>query len=378
LSLGPRIERVDGLFFEGEEQVYHLIERIVAPLGLRVDESSPYVDARLPDGARVNAVIPPLSLCGPVLTIRKFTLRPFTPEDLVALGTASGELFEFLGACVRAKANVLVSGGTGSGKTTLLGVLSSFIPATERLITIEDAAELRLPQPHVVSLEARPPNLEGAGEVTVRALVRNALRMRPDRIIVGEVRGGEALDMLQAMNTGHEGSLSTAHANSPRDVLSRLETMALMADVDLPVAHIRDQIASAVQVIVHMSRLIDGRRVIARVSSVEGLRTGTIALEDVYRAKPTGAFEACGRHARIHTLLAERDEAVHAGDRRDRVNGAPILVGAIDTAMADDRDGRGSPVEDTLPIEESPHAPGLVTRLLGWPGHPRRLGTILE
>jgi pilus assembly protein CpaF len=235
-----RIERVDGLLFEGEEQVYHLIERIVAPLGLRVDESSPYVDARLPDGARVNAVIPPLSLCGPVVTIRKFTLRPFSPEDLVALGTANEGVFRFLGACVRAKANVIVSGGTGSGKTTLLGVLSSFIPPAERLITIEDAAELRLSQPHVVSLEARPPNMEGAGEITVRALVRNALRMRPDRIIVGEVRGGEALDMLQAMNTGHEGSISTAHANSPRDLLSRLETMALMADVDLPLAHVRD------------------------------------------------------------------------------------------------------------------------------------------
>src|SRR5919198_4731035 len=204
-----RIERVEGLVFEGEGQVFHLIERIVAPLGLRVDESMPYVDARLSDGSRVNAIIPPLSLCGPIITIRKFALRPFTPGDLVANGALTEAMMGFLGACVRAKANIVVSGGTGSGKTTLLGVLSSFIPASERLITIEDAAELRLHQPHVVSLEARPPNVEGVGEVTVRALVRNALRMRPDRIIVGEVRGGEALDMLQAMNTGHEGSLST-------------------------------------------------------------------------------------------------------------------------------------------------------------------------
>ncbi|MBA3728866.1 MAG: CpaF family protein, partial [Actinobacteria bacterium] len=216
-----RLERVEGMLFEGEEQVFHLIERIVAPLGLRVDESSPYVDARLADGSRVNAIVPPLSLCGPVLTIRKFTLRPFMPEDLVRLGTLDDSMKGFLRSCVRGKANIIVSGGTGSGKTSLLGALSSFIPANERLITIEDAAELRLSQPHVVSLEARPPNVEGLGEVTVRTLVRNALRMRPDRIIVGEVRGGEALDMLQAMNTGHEGSMSTAHANSPPDLLSR-------------------------------------------------------------------------------------------------------------------------------------------------------------
>jgi len=209
-----RIERMEGLFVEGEEQVFHLIERIVAPLGLRVDESMPFVDARLADGSRVNAIIPPLSLCGPVITIRKFALRPFTPDELVQIGTLTAPMMEFLGACVRAKANIIVSGGTGSGKTSLLGVLSSFIPPVERLVTIEDAAELRLIQPHVVSLEARPANVEGAGEVTVRALVRNALRMRPDRILVGEVRGGEALDMLQAMNTGHEGSLSTAHAES--------------------------------------------------------------------------------------------------------------------------------------------------------------------
>src|SRR6266498_4833594 len=218
----------------------------------------PYVDARLLDGSRVNVIIPPLSLCGPVITIRKFTLRPFTPDDLVTLGALTAPMMEFLGACVRAKANIIVSGGTGSGKTSLLGVISSFVPSGERLITIEDAAELRLAQPHVVSLEARPPNVEGVGEVTVRTLVRNALRMRPDRIIIGEVRGGEALDMLQAMNTGHEGSLSTAHANSPRDLLSRLETMALMSDVELPASHVREQIAGALDLIVHMSRMPDG------------------------------------------------------------------------------------------------------------------------
>ena len=222
------------------------------------------MDARLPDGSRVNAIVPPLSLCGPVVTIRKFALRPFGPEDLVRAGSLTESMMEFLAASVRGKANIIVSGGTGTGKTTLLGALSSFIPPGERLITIEDAAELRLPQPHVVSLEARPPNVEGAGEVTVRALVRNALRMRPDRIIVGEVRGGEALDMLQAMNTGHEGSMSTAHANSPRDTLSRLETMALMSDVQLPVSHVREQVAGALDLIVHMNRMPDGRRGVSR------------------------------------------------------------------------------------------------------------------
>jgi pilus assembly protein CpaF len=307
-----RIERVDGLVFEGEGQVFHLIERIVAPLGLRVDESMPYVDARLLDGSRVNAIIPPLSLCGPVITIRKFTLRPFIPEDLVRLGSLTAPMMEFLGACVRAKANIVVSGGTGSGKTSLLGVLSSFIPPGERLITIEDAAELRLSQPHVVALEARPPNVEGSGEVTVRALVRNALRMRPDRIIVGEVRGGEALDMLQAMNTGHEGSLSTAHANSPRDLLSRLETMALMSDVELPVSHVREQIAGALDLIVHMSRTSEGSRVVARISAVEGLQSDSVVLEDIFfwRRGPGPAFEATGRMPSVMKLLEERDERV--------------------------------------------------------------------
>jgi pilus assembly protein CpaF len=358
-----RIERVDGLFFEGEEQVYHLIERIVAPLGLRVDESSPYVDARLSDGARVNAVIPPLSLCGPVVTIRKFTLRPLTPEDLVTLGTASQTVLDFLGACVRAKANIVVSGGTGSGKTTLLGVLSSFIPAAERLITIEDAAELRLSQPHVVSLESRPANIEGNGEVTVRALVRNALRMRPDRIIVGEVRGGEALDMLQAMNTGHEGSLSTAHANSPKDLLSRLETMALMADIDLPVAQVREQIASALHLAVHLARLPDGRRVVARICSVEGLRSGSIALEDLFRWNHTGPFEGFAGNTRIGRLLGERGE------------GANIMPAPRDGGTR----SRESVAIPSDTVEQRPQPSFTrVTRFLRWPGHPRRLGTILE
>ena len=245
--------------FEGEESVLHLIERIVGPLGLRVDQASPWVDARLPGGSRVHAIVPPSSLRGPVLTIRTFAPIPLTGEDLVRQGSIGPRGMRFLSACVRGRANVMVSGGAGSGKTTLLGVLSAFIPDDERLITIEDAAELRLHRSHVVALEARPPNVEGRGQVTVRDLVRNALRMRPDRIIVGEVRGGEALDMLQAMNTGHDGSLSTAHANSCRHLLWRLETMAMMSDVELPAAHIRNQVASAIDVVVQLARLRDGR-----------------------------------------------------------------------------------------------------------------------
>jgi pilus assembly protein CpaF len=286
-----RVERVEGLWFEGEAQVLHLIERIVSPLGLRVDESSPYVDARLPDGSRVNAIVPPLSLCGPAVTIRKFGLRPFTPQDLIEMGSISEPVMGYLAERVRDRANLVVSGGTGSGKTTLLGVLSSFIPPDERLITIEDVAELRLSQPHVVALEARPPNVDGAGEVTVRALVRNALRMRPDRIVVGEVRGGEALDMLQAMNTGHEGSMSTAHANSSHDVLSRLETMALMSDVDLPVSHVREQIASAIDLIVHTSRLTGGGRGVTTVTAVDGLRAGSIRVHDLFVRHRAGELE---------------------------------------------------------------------------------------
>jgi pilus assembly protein CpaF len=278
-----RIERVESGLFEGEEAVLHLIERIVGPLGLRVDESSPYVDARLPDGSRFHAILPPLSLCGPAVTVRKFGLTPLLPEDLVRLGTATDEMLEVLGRSVRDRANILISGGAASGKTTLLGALSSFIPSNERIITIEDAAELRLGQPNIVRLEARPPNVEGTGAVTVRTLVRNALRMRPDRIIVGEVRGGETLDMLQAMNTGHEGSMSTAHANSPVDLLARLETMALMSDVGLPVGHVREQIASTIDLLIHTTRLSDGRRVVSRVTSVEGLSNGRPVLRDLFQ-----------------------------------------------------------------------------------------------
>jgi pilus assembly protein CpaF len=307
-----RIERVRDGLFEGEEAVSHLIERIVGPLGIRVDESSPWADARLPDGSRVHAIIPPLSLRGPSLTIRKFSpIRP-SPNDLVLQGAMGPRMLRFLSSCVRGRANIVVSGGTGTGKTTLLGILSAFVPDHERLITIEDAAELRLAKPHVISLEARSANVEGKGEVTVRDLVRNALRMRPDRIIVGEVRGGEALDMLQAMNTGHEGSLSTAHANSPRHLLWRLETMALMSDVELPVAHVRAQVAAALDVVIHMARFADGRRLAFRVAAAEGLVDGEPCLSDVFRFDPregpAGAFVATGHMPRVARMLEERGE----------------------------------------------------------------------
>jgi pilus assembly protein CpaF len=309
-----RIERVADGLFEGEEAVLHVIERIVAPLGLRVDESSPWADARLPDGSRVHAIVPPLSLCGPVLNIRKFAAVPFTPADLVERGVLGPRMLAFMAACVRGRANVVISGGTSSGKTTLLGVLSTFVPDGERLITIEDAAELRLAQPHVIGLEARPPNVEGKGEVTVRDLVRNALRMRPDRIIVGEVRGGEALDMLQAMNTGHDGSLSTGHANSPRHLLWRLETMALMSDVELPIAHIRNQVASAIDVVVQTVRLRSGRRVVFQVATVEGLSDGEPVVSEVYAFRPrlgaSGGFVATGVIPGIAKVLSDRGERI--------------------------------------------------------------------
>jgi len=309
-----RIERVEERLFEGEESVLHLIERIVGPLGLRVDQASPWVDARLPGGSRVHAIVPPLSLRGPVLTIRTFAPVPLTTEDLVRNGSLGPRAVRFLEACVRGRANVVVSGGAGSGKTTLLGILSSFISDDERLITIEDAAELRLSKSHVVSLEARPPNVEGRGQVTVRDLVRNALRMRPDRIIVGEVRGGEALDMLQAMNTGHDGSLSTAHANSCRHLLWRLETMAMMSDVDLPAAHIRNQVASAIDVIVHLARLRGGHRVVWEIAAVEGTHRGEPVVVPIFRFRRSGdergRFEATGTVPRVADILAERGEDV--------------------------------------------------------------------
>src|SRR5215218_298366 len=273
---GPRqvyIERsgmleLTNVVFQNDDHVMRIIDRIIAPIGRRVDESSPMVDARLTDGSRVNAIIPPLSLVGPVITIRKFSASPFTVDDLIRFGTATPDMFEFLRAAVEARLNIFVSGGTGSGKTTTLNVLSSFIPNDERIVTIEDAAELQLRQEHVVTLESRPPNIEGKGQIPIRELVRNSLRMRPDRIIVGECRSGEALDMLQAMNTGHDGSMSTGHANSPRDMLSRLETMVLMAGVDLPLRAVREQIASAVDLIVHQDRLKDGTRRIVNITEV--------------------------------------------------------------------------------------------------------------
>ncbi len=282
-----RIERVS-VKFEDNAHVLRIIERIVAPLGRRIDESSPLVDARLPDGSRVNAVVPPIALNGPILTIRRFARIPFTAEKLVELGTLTQEAVEFLRACVIAKLNVVISGNTGSGKTTLLNVLSGFVPEDERIITIENAAELQLRQEHVVTLESRTANVEGRGEVTMRELVINALRMRPDRIIVGEVRGGEALDMLQAMNTGHDGSMTTGHANSTRDMLSRLETMVLMAGMDLPHRAVREQIASAIDLIVHEDRMRDGSRKVISISEVQGMEGDVITTSEIYRFEQTG------------------------------------------------------------------------------------------
>ncbi len=274
--------------FENEAHLMRIIDRIVAPLGRRVDESSPMVDARLPNGYRVNVIIPPLSLVGPMLTIRKFAQTPYTAQDLVANGTLTPPLVNFLKACVEARVNIVISGGTGSGKTTLLNVVSAFIPGYERIITIEDIAELQLKQEHVGRLEKRPSNVEGKGEVTIRQLVINSLRMRPDRIIVGEARGGEALDMLQAMNTGHDGSMTTIHSNSPRDTLRRIETMVLMAGLELPLRAIREQVSSAIDLIIHMDRMRDGTRKVVHVAEVQGMEGDTILMQDLFLFDQTG------------------------------------------------------------------------------------------
>src|ERR671930_1091403 len=276
-----KIQKVDVIFLN-DDHVLRIIDRIIPPLGRRLDETSPRVDARLPDGSRVNAIIEPLSLVGPVITVRKFSAKPYTVNDLIRFGTATPEMFDFLQACIEARLNIFVSGGTGSGKTTTLNVLSSFIPNDERIVTIEDAAELQLRQEHVITLESRPPNLEGEGEITIRNLLKNAMHMRPDRIIVGECRAGEALDMLQARTTGHDGSLSTGHANSPKDMLRRLETMVLMTGYQLPLRAIREQIASAVDLIVHTARLKDGTRKVVNITEVYGIEDDEILTQDVF------------------------------------------------------------------------------------------------
>ncbi|MCC7511673.1 MAG: CpaF family protein [Anaerolineae bacterium] len=282
-----KIHRVP-VTFENNEHVMRIIDRIVAPLGRRIDEASPYVDARLQDGSRVNAVIPPISLVGPVLTIRKFAKNPITVDQLVQFGSISPEALQFLKACVESRLNVVISGGTGSGKTTLLNILSGYIPDDERIVTIENAAELQLRQEHVVTLESRPPNIEGRGEITIRHLVINALRMRPDRIIVGEIRDEAALDMLQAMNTGHDGSMTTLHSNGPRDTLSRLETMTLMAGMDLPSRAIREQVSSAIDVVVHQERMRDGTRKIVNVTEVSGMDGDVITMTDIFVFEQSG------------------------------------------------------------------------------------------
>src|SRR5512146_1848450 len=296
-----KIERTPVQFVD-QAHLLRIIDKIVSQIGRRVDESSPMVDARLPDGSRVNAIIPPLALKGPTLTVRKFSRDPYTVNDLIQFGTLTAKSAQFLAACVKGKLNVLISGGTGTGKTTTLNVLSAFIPGDERIVTIEDAAELQLQQEHVITLESRPPNIEGQGEVRIRELVRNALRMRPDRIIVGEVRGPETLDMLQAMNTGHEGSLTTIHANSPRDALSRLETLVMTAGVELPHRAIREQISSAFDLLVQIQRLVDGTRRISHISEVVGMESDVITLQDIFVAKPPDEESAA---AQVNRLLSQ-------------------------------------------------------------------------
>jgi pilus assembly protein CpaF len=298
-----KIEKA-GVTFVDDAHLLRIIDKIVSSVGRRVDEASPMVDARLPDGSRVNAIIPPLSLRGPTLTIRKFSRDPYTMDDLINFGSVTPKAAHFLAACVQGKLNVLISGGTGTGKTTTLNALSAYVPGDERIVTIEDAAELQLQQEHVITLEARPANIEGQGEVRIRELVRNALRMRPDRIIVGEVRGAETLDMLQAMNTGHEGSLTTIHANSPRDALARLETLVLTAGVDLPLRAIREQVASAFDVLVQITRLVDGSRRLSHVTEVLRMESDVITLQDIFLARPPDEENAAQQVTRLLSPLS--------------------------------------------------------------------------
>ena len=352
IERGGKILRVDTTFLN-DEHVLRVIDRIITPMGRRIDETSPRVDARLPDGSRVNAIIEPLSLIGPVITVRKFSTRPYTVDDLIRFGTATPEMFEFVRACIEARLNLFVSGGTGSGKTTTLNVLSGFIPNDERIVTIEDAAELQLRQEHVVTLESRPPNLEGEGEITIRNLLRNAMHMRPDRIIVGECRSGEALDMLQAMTTGHDGSLSTGHANSPRDMLRRLETMVLMTGYQMPLRAIREQIASAVDLIVHTARLKDGTRKIVSMTEIYGIEDDEILTQDIFEFKQTGVREdgkiegelvSTGHRPTFMAQFARNGVELPPGEfgipsekdaEADRVEGHQVALGRLD-------DGRGA------------------------------------
>ncbi len=314
IEKGGRLQK-STVTFSSDDAVMSAIERIVSPLGRRIDESSPMVDARLKDGSRVNAIIPPLALRGPCITIRKFSKQKLTDQDLVRFGATNANMMKFLKVAVEQRKNIVISGGTGSGKTTLLNVMSNYIPAGERIVTVEDAAELKLNQPHIVSLEARPPNLEGKGAIHIRDLVKNCLRMRPDRIVVGECRGGEALDMLQAMNTGHDGSLTTAHANTPRDLISRLEVMVMMSGMDLPAIAIREMVASAVDLIVQITRFSDGSRKIINISEITGVESGTVSMQDIFRyqqqgfdehGKVRGRFEATGRVPEFYEDLRAR------------------------------------------------------------------------
>jgi pilus assembly protein CpaF len=339
-----RLEHTD-LTFSDDIQYRQIIEKIVSAVGRRVDEASPMVDARLPDGSRVNAIIPPLAIHGSVLTIRKFSADPYTAKDLINFGTYTLDLVTVLEACVRGRLNILVSGGTGTGKTTNLNVLSSFIGDDERIITIEDSAELQLQQPHVINLEARPANAEGNGEVRIRDLVKNALRMRPDRIIVGECRAGEALDMLQAMNTGHEGSMTTVHANAARDALSRLETMVLMAGFDLPMRAIREQVASALDLIIQVDRMTDGRRVVTSLTELQGLEGDTVLLQDIFkyraiptmeRGRPGGELVATGLRPKFMDKLIEKDIDLPAS-----VFKAPARMARPSMAMSSRRRAHG-------------------------------------